>query len=87
MANDARVKITLVCTECKQRNYDTTKNKKISIYMRAEPVREEYVDFLSYMTLTVMQDGERVITDAGAHEQGGFPLAGVIEAEAAALRE
>lgn len=23
-----RVKITLVCTECKQRNYDTTKNKK-----------------------------------------------------------
>lgn len=23
-----RVKITLACTECKQRNYDTTKNKK-----------------------------------------------------------
>ena len=23
-----RVKITLVCTECKQRNYDTQKNKK-----------------------------------------------------------
>ena len=23
-----RVKITLVCTECKQRNYDTMKNKK-----------------------------------------------------------
>ena len=23
-----RVKITLVCTECKQRNYDTEKNKK-----------------------------------------------------------
>ena len=22
------VKITLACTECKQRNYDTTKNKK-----------------------------------------------------------
>ena len=28
MANDARVKITLVCSECKQRNYDTKKNKK-----------------------------------------------------------
>ena len=28
MANDARVKVTLVCTECKQRNYDTKKNKK-----------------------------------------------------------
>ena len=28
MANDARVNITLVCTECKQRNYDTKKNKK-----------------------------------------------------------
>lgn len=23
-----RVKITLACQECKQRNYDTTKNKK-----------------------------------------------------------
>ena len=23
-----RVKVTLVCEECKQRNYDTTKNKK-----------------------------------------------------------
>lgn len=23
-----RVKITLACEECKQRNYDTTKNKK-----------------------------------------------------------
>ena len=28
MANDARVKITHVCTECKQRNDDTNKNKK-----------------------------------------------------------
>ena len=26
--NTMRVKITLVCTECKQRNYDTEKNKK-----------------------------------------------------------
>ncbi|GHV13701.1 50S ribosomal protein L33 [Clostridia bacterium] len=23
-----RVRVTLVCTECKQRNYDTMKNKK-----------------------------------------------------------
>ncbi len=28
MANEVRVKVTLVCTECKQRNYDTKKNKK-----------------------------------------------------------
>ncbi len=28
MANDNRVKITLVCSECKSRNYDTKKNKK-----------------------------------------------------------
>ena len=28
MANDSRVKVTLACTECKQRNYDTKKNKK-----------------------------------------------------------
>ena len=25
---DARVKVVLACTECKQRNYNTTKNKK-----------------------------------------------------------
>ena len=28
MANEVRVKVTLACTECKQRNYDTKKNKK-----------------------------------------------------------
>ena len=27
MASDVRIKVTLACTECKQRNYDTTKNK------------------------------------------------------------
>jgi len=28
MATDARVIITLACTECKARNYTTTKNKR-----------------------------------------------------------
>ena len=28
MASDKRVKITLACNECKQRNYNTIKNKK-----------------------------------------------------------
>ena len=28
MAADARIKITLRCDECKQRNYNTVKNKK-----------------------------------------------------------
>ena len=28
MKNGKRVKITLACTECKQRNYNTMKNKK-----------------------------------------------------------
>ena len=28
--NKKNEKITLACTECKQRNYDTTKNKKNS---------------------------------------------------------
>ena len=27
MANDVRVRVTLACTECKQRNYNTKKNK------------------------------------------------------------
>jgi large subunit ribosomal protein L33 len=27
-AENMRVKITLACSECKQRNYNTTKNKK-----------------------------------------------------------
>ena len=28
MAAEARVKVVLACTECKQRNYNTTKNMK-----------------------------------------------------------
>ena len=28
MATGSRVKVTLACTECKQRNYNTMKNKK-----------------------------------------------------------
>ena len=28
MASDKRVKVTLACSECKQRNYNTIKNKK-----------------------------------------------------------
>lgn len=28
MTGGSRVKITLACSECKQRNYDTNKNKK-----------------------------------------------------------
>jgi large subunit ribosomal protein L33 len=27
MAAEKRVRVTLACTECKQRNYNTTKNK------------------------------------------------------------
>ncbi|MCL2621625.1 MAG: 50S ribosomal protein L33 [Firmicutes bacterium] len=27
-SKEARIKITLACEECKQRNYDTMKNKK-----------------------------------------------------------
>ncbi len=27
MANDARPKVTMACTECKERNYVTTKNR------------------------------------------------------------
>ena len=42
MANDARVKITLVCTECKQRNYDTKKNKK------NDPDRMEFNKFCRF---------------------------------------
>ena len=28
MSSDKRVKVTLACAECKQRNYNTMKNKK-----------------------------------------------------------
>ena len=28
MASDKRVKVTLACSDCKQRNYNTMKNKK-----------------------------------------------------------
>jgi len=28
LASDKRIKVTMACTECKQRNYNTMKNKK-----------------------------------------------------------
>ena len=28
LASDKRIKVTLACSECKQRNYNTMKNKK-----------------------------------------------------------
>ena len=42
MANDARVKETLACSECKQRNYDTKKNKK------NDPDRLELMKYCKY---------------------------------------
>ena len=42
MAAGARVKITLRCEECKQRNYNTVKNKK-NTYDRLE--RSKYCPF------------------------------------------
>ena len=42
MANDVRVKVTLSCTECKQRNYNTTKNK------RNNPVRLEMMKYCKF---------------------------------------
>ena len=39
MANSARNKITLACTECKQRNYDNMKNKKYSEQQKATGVK------------------------------------------------
>ena len=34
MATDARVKVTLACTECKQRNYNTMKNKRNNTFVQ-----------------------------------------------------
>ena len=31
MASDKRIKVCLACSECKQRNYNTMKNKKRTI--------------------------------------------------------
>ena len=50
MANDVRVKVTLSCTECEQRNYNTTKNKRNnperleSIYCGYYPPSEDHGD-------------------------------------------
>ena len=41
-----RVKITLACTECKQRNYDTMKNKK------NDPDRLEMNKYLSLIHIS-----------------------------------
>ena len=45
-------------------------NKLARIYLRAEPVNEEYYEFLSYMTLTVVQDGSVILSESLANEPG-----------------
>lgn len=42
MANEARVSIVLSCSECKQRNYNTTKNK------RNDPDRIEMMKYCKF---------------------------------------
>ena len=60
-----RTRITLSCTECKQRNYNTTKDKK------AHPERIEtkkYCRFCSEETLGHSSEGVYTVTLRGDHD-------------------
>ena len=59
-----RVKITLACTECKQRNYNTMKNKK------NDPDRLEMSKYCKFLPVEIVfgkkkewKDGKQVDTD------------------------
>lgn len=51
---------------------DTSNGVKVKIYLRAESTEEQYKEFLSQMTLTVMQEGNSVLFSAPANEQDGI---------------
>jgi hypothetical protein len=50
----------------------TSNGVKVKIYLRAEPVDQEYQAFLSQMKLKVVQDGNSVLFDAAGDKQGGL---------------
>ncbi len=51
---------------------DASNGVKVKIYLRADPVEEQYRDFLSQMTLKAVQDGDSVLFLSAADEQGGL---------------
>lgn len=51
---------------------DTANNVKVKLYLKAEPVDEQYIDFLSKLTMTVTQNGSTNLFSAPANEQGGL---------------
>jgi hypothetical protein len=51
---------------------DTVKGGKVKIYLRAEPAEEKYKHLLSQMSLKVVQDGQSVLFEAPADQQGGL---------------
>ena len=51
---------------------DTANGVKVKISLRAEPVDEQYRSFLSRMTLKVEQDGQSVLFEAPADQQGSL---------------
>ena len=63
MASDKRVKVTLACSECKQRNYNTMKNKK------NDPDRLEmnkYCRFCKKQSCPVWQTPKRRISSSAS---------------------
>lgn len=48
------------------------KRMKVRIYLRAEPVGDQYRDFLEQMTLKVVQDGDSELFSAAADRQDGL---------------
>lgn len=51
---------------------DTSNGVKVKIYLRAEPVNQNYQAFLKQMTLKVVQDGSSVLFSGTADQQDGL---------------
>ena len=60
-----RVKITLACTECKQRNYDTMKNKK------NDPERSEMQKYCKFCKKTTTHKETKQLILSGIADNKG----------------
>lgn len=49
-----------------------TSGKQVRVYLQAEPVEEQYAEFLAQLRLSVVQDGSKTIFEAAASEQDGL---------------
>ncbi len=75
-----RVKITLACTECKQRNYNSMKNKKNNPDRMEMVMPGDHIDMnVELITQVAMDEGLRFAIREGGRTVGSGVVTSIVE--------